>query len=127
MRRTSRAVQVLDQLAAEAWGPRSITAVLRPAAAEATARCKARVVFQEPPFWLTMAMLFHERIVTRVQACTCAQVQSCTSSRFVSKRSGSIDMRIRGILPVKGKERRNLRRVSLQRCQPPGVGNESAD
>ena len=47
-----------DPLEAEAWGLRSITAVLRPVAAEATARCKVRVVFPEPPFWLTMAMLF---------------------------------------------------------------------
>ena len=28
------------------------------ATAEATARCRARVVFPEPPFWLTMAMVF---------------------------------------------------------------------
>lgn len=41
-------------------------------------------------------------------------MQACTSSRFVSKRSGSIDTRIGGILPVKGKVRRNLRTVSLQ-------------
>lgn len=35
-----------------------MTAVLRPAAAEATARCRARVVFPDPPYWLTMAMVF---------------------------------------------------------------------
>ena len=36
--------------------------------AEATARCRARVVFPEPPFWLTMAMVFMRGL------CTCASV-----------------------------------------------------
>ena len=43
------------QLAAEACGSRSITAVLRPLAAKATAKCRATVVLPAPPFWLMSA------------------------------------------------------------------------
>lgn len=44
--------------AALAWGSRSMIAAGSPAASAAVARCKARVVFPAPPFWLTMAIVF---------------------------------------------------------------------
>src|SRR5690242_18211239 len=46
------------QLVAVAWGSRSIIAVVCPASAAAVAKCTARVVLPEPPFWLTIATVF---------------------------------------------------------------------
>ena len=47
-----------DHFVAEACGSRSITAVLRCSEMEATAKCKARGSFPEPPFWLMTETVF---------------------------------------------------------------------
>ena len=58
----SSAARRSAHLAADAWGSRSSTAVLRPAVLDATARCRARVVLPEPPFWLMTDTTFMSNI-----------------------------------------------------------------